>query len=257
MEKEPLKLGSILDTSGRIFFSNMHWLFLFSFVPAIVIILAPILTRFITFHILTLDYFLSTSGTANPSTISWITGVFTFIRLFVINVLASSIAAGCIACLVRGILKSEPVRPLCYFAKTFRLIVPLFFVCFITNLVTIIGLLVIIPGLIFAVWFFVLIPTLMIEDNRYFSPSRSKALAAGYGWPILCLVVLKGVFAVICTFLPTFFFPLDITWIGWIMSAVISMTSMVFFSIASAITYFRLIEIKEGYSTQNIAEIFS
>ena len=126
-------------------------------------------------------------------------------------------------------------------------------------------ILLIVPGLWMYAVFSVMPAAVVIEKVGFGGLGRSAALTKEYRWPILGAIILIGIINFVISFVATFVVGLIVASVGvgsggliiaiLFMSA-ISAVGFGLSSIAVALIYARLREIKEGASVRDIASVF-
>jgi len=130
--------------------------------------------------------------------------------------------------------------------KTFSKILPGFWISLLANLTIMIGLvLLIVPGLIFWVWFSLIMPVLVSENLRGVKAlSRSKELVRGKGWKVFTMLLGLLVIALLVNVVTEPLFESDSLvegFIGWL----IMVPLILFFNIFIFLLYENLRKIKE------------
>ena len=148
-----------------------------------------------------------------------------------------------------------------YVATSFRRILPLIVMTIAAWLLIAIGFaLLVVPGLWLLGVLSVFVPIIVIEGNGFGSLARSSALTKGYRWPIVGFILLVYLVFYLVTALIA---GLGVLLAGGIpilfllLQGVASGVSAAFASIAVAVTYARLREIKDGVGFTDLADVFA
>lgn len=146
-------------------------------------------------------------------------------------------------------------------ATAFRRILPLIVMTIAAWLLIGMGFaLLIVPGLWLLGVLSVFVPVIMVEGNGFGSLGRSSDLTKGYRWPIVGFIAIVYVIFYIVT--------LALAGLGvmvstaspivlLILQGVVSGVAASFVSIAVAVTYARLREIKDGVGFTDLADVFA
>lgn len=144
--------------------------------------------------------------------------------------------------------------------------VPIAVLGFVAGILMAIGLVaLVIPGLWIYAVFAVMPAAVVIERVGFGGLGRSAALTKGYRWPILGAVILVGIVNIVIGMIATFVVGLLVAAIGIgaggivigiLLLSAISAIGFGLSSIAVALIYARLREIKEGISVRDIAAVF-
>ncbi|MAU98552.1 MAG: hypothetical protein CMP81_22160 [Fulvimarina sp.] len=148
-----------------------------------------------------------------------------------------------------------------YVATGLRQILPLIVMSIAAWLLIGIGFaLLIVPGLWLLGVLSVFVPVIMVEGNGFGSLGRSSALTKNYRWPIIGLLMLVYIIVYLVTIAATavvaFLVP-GVPILFLLLQGAASGLSMAFASIAVAVTYARLREIKDGVGFTDLADVFA
>lgn len=121
------------------------------------------------------------------------------------------------------------------------------------------SLLILVPGIILYVMWFVAVPALVEERRGILAAlGRSRQLTAGARWPIFGLVIAYIILSLLISGAGTLLSTLSLgTIAGQVVQALLSMVSALIASTGVAATYVELRIVKEGTSVDALAEIFS
>lgn len=120
-------------------------------------------------------------------------------------------------------------------------------------------ILILVPGLILACYWFAAIPAAIIEKTGPFAAiGRSNELTKGYRWSIFGLIVIFGIVTIAIAGMAVFFISIDVLSVTVLIVLEFIVTSLIFtFStIATAYGYFLLTVEKDGADIDRIAEVF-
>ncbi len=143
---------------------------------------------------------------------------------------------------------------------------PIAILAIVSGILMVIGLVaLVVPGLWIYAVFSVMPAAVVIEKVGFGGLGRSAALTKEYRWPILGAVILIGIINFVITFVAMFVVGLLFAStgagaggviIGVLVLAAITAIGFGLSSIAIALIYARLREIKEGASVRDIAAVF-
>ncbi|MEM6637395.1 MAG: hypothetical protein AAF667_16050 [Pseudomonadota bacterium] len=154
-----------------------------------------------------------------------------------------------------------------YFSSAIPALFAIVVLSVVLTILAMIGAIAIIIG---ALWvyavFYVFVPAAVIERTGFGSLGRSATLTKEYRWPIVGLFVLMAIIVLLVSFIPGFIGALIFGSVGsggvgaFIASGVVlSLINGLAYGlsgIATALTYARLREIKEGVAVDQIAAVF-
>lgn len=244
-----LKLGSLLKRSYAIFLGNLS-AFFFIMLGAT----SPLYGLYIW-----LGYDLGLGASADPTD----TLVHSFLAGLLAGTLASMLIAIATGFIVYGTMRELQGRPASFGDILNHGIATLFPVLLVALLCTVIiwlgFALVVIPGLVLSVLFWVAIPVVVVERRGVMdSLRRSIDLTKGYRWPIFGLVLLYVAASTGFAYAGGSFLDYETSYlrslfIEWGGTVVLD----AFFAVASAVIYFDLKRIKEGAHVEEIAAVFN
>lgn len=106
----------------------------------------------------------------------------------------------------------------------------------------------IVPGLILMTIWFVLSPSIVLDDTGWWgSFGHSRELVRGYGWPVFGVIVLTALLLIVAGLvLGLILFPLPDWLAGFIATLVQGAVIAPFVAVATTLTFFRLKELKGG-----------
>lgn len=153
-----------------------------------------------------------------------------------------------------------------YLGPALAAAVPIAVLGFVAGILMGIGLIaLVIPGLWIYAVFSVMPAAVVIERVGFGGLGRSAALTKEYRWPILGAIILVGIVNIVISLIATFVVGLLVAAIGIgaggivigiLLLSAISAIGFGLSSIAVALIYARLREIKEGTSVRDIAAVF-
>ena len=260
--KPSLGVGTILGESFSLYFSN--------FVPMTIVCAVPVIISYVvSFSLL---------GFPDPAEIAGDpSDPFAYYRDnglgLVISTIFSIAIWGFIAAAMTGMAYDAKVGNPVSVGQGFRagmshlvvtaLTVLIVYICFVIGL-----MLLIIPGLLIVAMWFVFIPAIVVEKAGFGSLGRSAALTKEYRWPLIGLLILFGLIAMVMGIvigLVSGLAAFGATSGGFSVMMIISMVinavlAIVLYAVSgamAALTYARLVEIKEGRGMSSLAEVFS
>ncbi len=173
------------------------------------------------------------------------------------------------ALLVQMAYDAKLERPLTlgkYIGPAMGAAMPIAILSFVSGLLMVIGFIaLIIPGLWIYAVFSVMPAAVVIEKVGFGGLGRSAALTKEYRWPILGAIILIGIINFVITFVAMFIVGMLIASlgagsggliVGVLVLSAITAIGFGLSSIAIALIYARLREIKEGTSVRDIAAVF-
>ena len=192
------------------------------------------------------------------------------ITAFVLSVVVQLVAYGVsTALLVQAAYDAKLERPLTpsrYTGPAMKAALPIAILSLIAGILTGIAFIaLVVPGLWVYAVFSVMPAAVMIEKVGFGGLGRSAALTKDYRWPILGAIILVGIVNFLINLVATFVVGLLIASMGAsgaglvvavLLLSVLSAVGVALGSIAVALIYARLREIKEGTSVQDIAAVF-
>ncbi len=250
---QPLGVGSIVSESFSILFRNL--------IPVAITSVVPILLGLIVSGLII--GFPAALGTSDPEFFgenAWI--------LFILSVIFQLVFyAIVVASLVQLAYDAKLGRPFRYgnYAKAaIATIVPnVVIMVLVTILVGLAAIAFVIPGLWVYAVYSIVIPALVIERVGFGAMGRSQALTKGYRWPVFGTIFLIGICAAILNTAAVFVAGLLSGTLGGSVILVAAVIQAIFFSvayglssIAVALIYARLRDIKEGVSVDTLVTVF-
>lgn len=153
-----------------------------------------------------------------------------------------------------------------YFGPALGTAVPVAVLMIVTMFLVVLGsIALVLPGLWIYAVFAVTTPAVVIERAGFRGMGRSARLTKNYRWPILGALILVGLLTVALSFVTGFISalvsaPLASSSVGIVISvlvmALLQSVTLGLSSIAAALIYARLKEIKEGVSVDQLAAVF-
>ena len=244
---ERLKIGSVLERSYAILLGNLSSLF--------VVALA---TTSLGFVFSQAWLFFGSTALLQASVPPYALVAFSMPSTIVDSVLAS-IAAGFIVHGTLCELQGRPVGLREVFRRGLAALKPVALLALTETLAVLIGFVVlVVPGLILGVWFWVAVPVTVIERRGVMaSLVRSRDLTAGSRWPIFVLLVLS--LATTVGFVYGLTIVVDYRTAFWrSLATELGGGSLLvaFWAVVSAVSYFDLKRIKEGAGSDEMAGVF-
>ena len=259
--KLPLGVGSILGESFSLYFRN--------FLPMTLVALIPVVVGiFINFVVIGVDQqaALATDPGALP------TGL--FVQLAISGVIGLILWGFSVAAITRLAYDAKVGNPVSIGAgiqSAFSNLVPVIICMLLGGIGIYMGLLlVLIPGLILAAMWFLIVPAIVVEKAGFGAFKRSAQLTKEYRWPLigllalffLVVIVVSIVFGLISGavalsgaggdgFLTTFLI------VQTIVNGAVSVFVYGVSGAMVALVYARLLEIKEGTTLQSLVDVFS
>jgi hypothetical protein len=219
-EGRPMDVGAILDSAFSIY--RRHFVAL---VGAVAVIVVPL------------------------ALLELVMGQIAFLPSILIGLLPSAVGARVVADVIRG---DQPTIAGIWNELTPN-VVALIVTGILVVLAVIVGLLlIVIPGIIFGVWFSLTAPVIAIESKRYTAAmGRSRELVRGSWWRVFGILLLVGVLTAVASFVVTAPFgggsgTLQPTTAGTIAGAVANLVIAPFSALATALLYFDLRLRREG-----------
>lgn len=163
---------------------------------------------------------LTTSSTTNIGV--YLLSLFISILLLIgFGLISNAIATGMIVTMVEPVASNKPSPTLSdAFQRVQRVLIRLILASILFSFIVAIGfILLIIPGLIFLTWYYLISVCIVLEDESTTgSFSRSKLLVSGYGWHTFGLIIVSfiGIFilSMILGIFVGIIIPLDIIYVG-------------------------------------------
>ncbi len=203
---------------------------------------------------------LGATGSEGVTATHWLTfGAGTVLSLTLSLVMTAAVVYG-----VFQQLHGVPVR----IVDCLRVVLRRFWVVLAASLVTgvIVGigfLVLIIPGIIAAATFFVVVPAVVVEGLGVgASLDRSRNLTSGARWPLVEIIVVLGVISIVVGLVASrvgllLTGAIQNAVIGQLMNTLISTTGQALNAVAAGVAYYLLRVDKEGFEIHDLAEVFA
>ena len=255
--KAPLGVGKIVSETFSTLFANFGKVILLGFLGAF-------LGFLLNFALLGFDAAIGSAGSEPaPGEVGGF--VFGIIASMVVGMLIYAFATALLIQLAYDtkLGRSNPLSV--YFRSAMPAVVPLAVLVLVISVLTGLGMiLLVLPGLWVYAVFYVTAPVAVIERGGFGSMRRSASLTKQYRWPIVGLFVIVMIISVVVSIVAT----LAASSLGFmaggavgqiILGAVFSAINGFAYAvggIATALTYARLREVKEGVAVDQIAAVF-
>ncbi|MEF2073546.1 hypothetical protein [Consotaella aegiceratis] len=190
------------------------------------------------------------------SSINWMT----VIVLLLVPLLIYAVMTGMLVLAAYDAKTGRPAHIGIYVGEGLRRVVPLVVVSLLSYLAIGIGFgLLVVPGIWLIGVLSVVVPSIMVDRSGFGAFRRSSALTKGYRWPIVGLVfviyvmiwAISAALGLVLVYVP----PMPV--VASIIQGAIGGLTTAFGSIAIAVTYARLREIKEGIGFTDLAAVFA
>lgn len=250
--RQPLGVGAIIGDSFSILFRNIPAVAILGFVPMLISIL---LSRLLVGWDETLNTEVRNAEASIPA--------------LVINIILGIVLYGLVTALLVQMAYDaklrRPVRPGAYVAPALSACIPIAVLGIATGiLVGLAAIALVIPGLWVYAVFSVMPAAVVIERVGFGGLGRSAALTKGYRWPILGALVLLWICIFLLSFAANFVVGLIVTSLQPFGGIIVGVILISLFngliqgigSIAVALIYARLREIKEGIGLSDIVAVF-
>ncbi|NVO57817.1 hypothetical protein HW561_18630 [Rhodobacteraceae bacterium B1Z28] len=253
----PFGVGAVISDTFSIFFRKIHLVILLGFIPALVDVIVNTYAVDTSFDIAPGAEF---DGAGFASTL---------IVTLLVSLVATAITTAMVIQLSYDAKLGRPAQVGRYFATALSNLPAIVVLSFVVAILIMIGmLLLIIPGVWLYAVFAVLVPAIVIDRAGFGAMRRSANLTKNYRWPIvgtlflifLCIILVSAVvgfifvallgdFSVLQTATPT---------LGpWVLAeTVLNAIAYGWASVAVAMIFARLKEIKEGVSVADLADVF-
>lgn len=264
--EESLGIGTLVGETFSIFFRRFIYFLLLGFlILAVTTTLSGILFGFDVVFGLATD---QTDPLANPI----IDNPVAFLANIMIGMLGFGFMTACFMMMSYDAKLGRPARVGGYVMVAARFVLPIAVLTLAVSLLIGIGMVfLIVPGLWLMAVFAVTVPAIVIESAGFGAMGRSAELTRGYRWPIVGLyIVFLIIFIVIAMVIGgvTAAMTFSLAATGTVPGAGnIAMLVLVqslgnaisygFMSVASAVLYARLREIKDGVAVDSLVEVFS
>ncbi len=252
----PLGAGTIVGDTFSIFFKKIHLVLLLAFIPAL---LEGILTAF------AISQPLENVATGGGDTASFAT---TFLVTLIISLVTVAVTTAMVIQLAYDAKLGRPARIGSYFSAAIKNLPAIAVLSIVTTILySLASIFLLLPGLWVYAVFSVIVPAIVIDGAGFGAMGRSAALTKNYRWPIVGSLILVVLCIMLVPFVIAFAFaalfgfgpdPSGAAVFGpWlIIESAISAISYGWLSIAIALIFARLKEIKEGVSVSDLVDVF-
>lgn len=264
--REPLGVGALVGETFSIFFRRIFSFMLLGFVIlALTTTLSGLLFGFDVVFGLSVD---ETDPFANPI----LDNPGGFIASILISMLGFGFMTACFMMLSYDAKLGRPARIGGYVMVAARFVVPIAILTLIVSILVGIGMVfLIVPGLWVWAVFSVMVPAIVIESAGFGAMGRSAELTKGYRWPIVGLYIVFFILVIVIAAVVggvaggisgaaiasgTVPGAGGILWLI-VVQSLANAASYGFMSVASAVLYARLREIKDGVAVDSLVEVFS
>lgn len=251
--RQPLGVGSIVSESFSILFRNL--------IPVAMTCVVPILVGLIVSGFII--GFPAALGMADPEFFGP-NAVLLFILSTVLQLVFYGIVVASLVQLAYDAKLGRPFQYMQYAKAAIATIIPnMVIMVLVSILVGLAAIALVIPGLWVYAVYSIVIPALVIERAGFGAMRRSQTLTKEYRWPVFGAIFLVGICAAILNIAAVFVAGLLSSALGGSMIIGIAVIQALFFSvayglssIAVALIYARLREIKEGVSVDTLVSVF-
>jgi hypothetical protein len=246
----PRGVGDILSAAFDLY--KEHWQALIQIV-AVVVIPLTLLQYFLTDQLTSTTTVQGVNGTVTVSTSSAGKSIVVGLLLAVIPLLVTQVLTGAITRASAGSLIGETPTPGDAFSYGFSRLGSILLVSILVALIVIGGLiLLIIPGIIFAVKLIVAIPALVVENRRGTDAiSRSWSLTTGHFWHVLGTWFVAAIIAAIVSGIFTAFGGTN-WFVRGILASIGAVITMPFTALVTMLLYMDLRVRKEAFNEETL-----
>ncbi|WP_298937759.1 hypothetical protein [uncultured Ruegeria sp.] len=252
----PFGVGTVVSDTFSIFFKKIHIVILLGFIPALIDVILN-------------TYSLDTSFETVPgSSFDWGGFAVTIIAVGLISLVAAAVTTAMVIQLAYDTKLARSARIGQYFSAALSNLPAIAILSIVTAFIILGGtLFIIIPGLWLYAVFSVVVPAIVIEGAGFGALRRSASLTKDYRWPIAGTLVL----VFLCVMLVSFVLGFLLALVGgnpvqgalsptpgpWLFfEAALNAIAYGWTSVAIALIFARLKEIKEGVSVSDLADVF-
>jgi hypothetical protein len=252
----PFGVGAVVSDAFSIFFKKIHIVILLGFIPALIDVILN-------------TYSLDTSfETAPGSDFDWGSFTVTLIAVMLISLVAAAVTTAMVIQLAYDTKLGRSARIGQYFSAALSNLPAIAVLSIVTAIVILGGMIfIIIPGLWLYAVFSVVVPAIVIEGAGFGAMRRSANLTKEYRWPIIGALLLVFLCVTLVSLVLGFVFALlggnpiegalSPTPGPWLLfEAALNAIAYGWTSVAIALIFARLKEIKEGVSVSDLADVF-
>jgi len=246
----PLRVGSVVGDTFTILFQKLPAIVVLGFIPALVDVILNNAAGY------------NNIDSADPSVEFDTSGlVFEALGVFLVSLVMMSLITAMLIQLSYDAKLGRPAQLGQYFSAAIRNIVAIVVLSFVASIIYMIGFaLLIVPGIWLYAVFSMLVPVIVLEGAGFRALGRSAELNKGYRWPIAGVFILIFVclflFGFVTAFVLSFFSGGSLFGFGLLLETIINAISYGMASIAVAMVFARLKEIKEGVSVSDLVDVF-
>ncbi len=253
--RAPLGVGQIVGDTFSILFKKLPAILIMSFIPALIqILIVSVLPGQIG------------SQLAAGETVEFDGSSFAiaFVVAFLLSLLTSSIVTAMIVQLSYDAKLNRPTQIGRYFASAIRNLPAILALSIASTILFALGWLALfVPGIWLMGVFSVFVPAIVIEGAGFGALGRSARLTKNYRWPIigtmilvfLCVAVVAMVVGGVIALVSAFVFGAT-SLVAMVLEAIGNGLTYGIFSVAVALIFARLKEIKEGVGVADLVEVF-
>ncbi|WP_377194588.1 hypothetical protein [Ruegeria meonggei] len=246
----PLGVGAVLGDSFSILFRRLPAVALLGFIPALIDV------------ILNNAVGLDSAANLEPGA-DFDTGGFAFAFgiVFLVSLVMMSVITATLVQLSYDTKLGRPTQLVKYLSTAIKNLPAIVVLSIVASILYVIGsLFLIIPGIWLYAVFSMLVPVIVIEGAGFGALGRSAELTKGYRWPIIGAFILVFLclflFGFVTAFILAIFSSGNFFGLGVLLETIINAISYGLASIAVAIIFARLKEIKEGVSVSDLVDVF-
>ncbi len=255
--RAPFGVGSVISDTFSIFFRKLHLVILLGFIPALIDVIVN-------------AYAVNTSFDIAPGAeFDGVGFATTMIVTVLVSLLATAITTAMVIQLAYDAKLGRPSQIGRYFAAAMSNLPAIAVLSIVVAILIMIGMVfLILPGIWLYAVYIALVPAIVIDRAGFGAMRRSADLTKEYRWPIvgtliltvLCIFLVSLVIGFIFALVIGDFSVLDVatpTFGPWIFAeTVLNAIAYGWTSVAVAMIFARLKEIKEGVSVADLVDIF-
>ncbi|MGL4237355.1 hypothetical protein [Tabrizicola sp.] len=252
----PLGVGAVVSESFSILMRHFLPVVLLAFVPTLIgnLISVALIRQGVL------------GVTADPGNASVSAILVPTLLMIVVQLVVYGLATALLVQLAYDAKLERPLRLASYFGPAIAAIVPIAILGIAGGLVMAVGLMaLVVPGLWIYAVFSMMSPAVVIEKVGFSGLGRSAELTKEYRWPVLGALILVGIIGAVINYVAQWIGGMLVISMGAGFGAVVVSIVLIsalaaiglgLGSIAVALIYARLREIKEGASVRDIAAVF-
>lgn len=246
----PLRVGSVVGDTFTILFQKLPAIVVLGFIPALVDVILNSAAGY------------DNIDSADPSVEFDTSGlIFEVLGVFLISLVMMSLITAMLIQLSYDAKLGRPAQLGKYFSAAIQNIVAIVVLSIIASILYVIGFaLLVVPGIWLYAVFSMLVPVIVLEGAGFGALGRSAELTKGYRWPIvgvfLLIFLCLFLFGFVTAFVLSFVSGGSLFGFGLLLETIINAISYGMASIAVAMVFARLKEIKEGVSVSDLVDVF-